>query len=46
VSYHPRIGKSKISGTVKGTIGAAWFIFSLILRYYFRHRKAGTPRQA
>jgi glycosyltransferase involved in cell wall biosynthesis len=46
VSYHPRIGKSKISGTLKGTIGAAWFIFSLILRYYFRHRKAGTPRQA
>jgi hypothetical protein len=31
---------------LKGTIGAAWFIFSLILRYYFRHRKAGTPRQA
>src|SRR5262249_56188915 len=26
VSYHPRIGKSKISGTVKGTLGATWFI--------------------
>jgi len=36
VSYYPRIGKSKISGTVKGTIGAAWFILSRILRYYFR----------
>ena len=36
VSYHPRIGKSKISGTVRGTIGAAWFIFSRILSYYFR----------
>jgi glycosyltransferase involved in cell wall biosynthesis len=44
VSYHPRIGKSKISGTLKGTIGAAWFILSLIVRYYFRHRRAGKPR--
>ena len=46
VSYHPRIGKSKISGTLKGTVGAAWFILSLIVRYYFRHRRAGTPRAA
>ncbi|MGA7223566.1 MAG: glycosyltransferase family 2 protein [Candidatus Acidiferrales bacterium] len=46
VSYHPRIGKSKISGTVNGTLGAAWFIFSLIVRYYFRHRRAGLPRPA
>jgi glycosyltransferase involved in cell wall biosynthesis len=46
VSYHPRIGKSKISGTLKGTLGAAWFILSLIVRYYFRRRKAGTPRPA
>ena len=37
VSYYPRIGKSKISGTLKGTLGAAWFILSLIVRYYFRH---------
>ena len=37
VSYYPRIGKSKISGTLKGTLGAAWFIISLIVRYYFRH---------
>ena len=41
VSYHPRIGKSKISGTLKGTVGAAWFILSLIMRYYFRRRRAG-----
>jgi glycosyltransferase involved in cell wall biosynthesis len=40
VSYYPRIGKSKIGGTVKGTVGAAWFILSLTVRYYFRHRKA------
>jgi glycosyltransferase involved in cell wall biosynthesis len=44
VSYYPRIGKSKISGTLKGTVGAAWFILSLIVRYYFRHRTAGTAR--
>jgi glycosyltransferase involved in cell wall biosynthesis len=37
VSYYPRIGKSKISGTLRGTFGAAWFILSLIVRYYFRH---------
>jgi glycosyltransferase involved in cell wall biosynthesis len=42
VSYHPRIGRSKISGTLKGTIGAAWCILSLIVRYYFRHRKVAT----
>jgi glycosyltransferase involved in cell wall biosynthesis len=46
VSNHPRIGKSKISGTVKGTVGAAWFIFSLIVRYYFRHPKAESPKPA
>ncbi len=44
VSYHPRIGKSKISGTLKGTVGAGWFILSLIVRYYFRRRRSGTPR--
>ena len=46
VSYYPRIGKSKISGTLRGTVGAAWFILSLIVRYYFRRRKAGIPRPA
>jgi glycosyltransferase involved in cell wall biosynthesis len=46
VSYHPRIGKSKISGTLKGTIGAGWFILSLIVRYYFRRRRAGAVRSA
>jgi glycosyltransferase involved in cell wall biosynthesis len=46
VSYYPRIWKSKISGTLSGTVGAAWFIFSLIVRYYFRRRRAGIPRPA
>jgi len=45
VSYYPRIGKSKISGTLKGTVGASWFILSLIVRYYFRRRRAGTLRR-
>jgi glycosyltransferase involved in cell wall biosynthesis len=45
VSYHPRIGKSKISGTLTGTMGAAWFILSLITRYYFQRRQIGA-RQA
>jgi len=46
VSYYPRIGKSKISGTLRGTIGAAWFILFLIVRYSFRRRMTGTPRPA
>lgn len=46
VSYHARIGKSKISGTLKGTLGATWFILSLIVRYYFRRRRPGTPQPA
>jgi glycosyltransferase involved in cell wall biosynthesis len=46
VSYYPRIGKSKISGTLRGTVGAAWFILSLIVRYYFRHRRTETPGPA
>ena len=46
VSYYPRIGKSKISGTLKGTLGAGWFILSLIVRYYFKRRMSETPRQA
>jgi glycosyltransferase involved in cell wall biosynthesis len=46
VSYHPRIGKSKISGTFGGTVGATWFILSRIARYYFRRRKNSMPRSA
>jgi glycosyltransferase involved in cell wall biosynthesis len=39
VSYHPRIGQSKISGTLRGTIGATWFILSRIAHYYSQRRK-------
>ena len=46
VSYYPRIGKSKISGTLRGTMGAAWFILSRIVGYYFLRRQARTPRPA
>jgi hypothetical protein len=46
VSYHPRIGKSKISGTFRGTVGATWFILSRIARYYFRPRKNSMQRSA
>jgi glycosyltransferase involved in cell wall biosynthesis len=34
VSYHPRIGASKISGTIRGSIGAAWGIIGAILKYH------------
>jgi glycosyltransferase involved in cell wall biosynthesis len=46
VSYHPRIGQSKISGTLRGTVGATWFILSRIAHYYLRQRKTGEPRSA
>jgi glycosyltransferase involved in cell wall biosynthesis len=43
VSYYPRIGKSKISGTLRGTFGAAWFILSRIVRYRFHRSEAPRP---
>jgi glycosyltransferase involved in cell wall biosynthesis len=45
VSYHPRIGRSKISGTFRGTIGATWFILSRIAVHYFRRgqKQRATP---
>ena len=46
VSYYPRIGKSKIGGTVKGTIGAAWYILSRIVLFYFRRRRISSPESA
>lgn len=46
VSYYERIGTSKIGGTLKGTMGAGWFILSLIVRYYFRRQRVAAPRPA
>jgi hypothetical protein len=42
VSYHPRVGKSKISGTFRRAAGATWVILSRIARYYFRHEKTAS----
>jgi glycosyltransferase involved in cell wall biosynthesis len=36
VSYHKRVGKSKITGTVKGTVLAGWKIITTILRIHFQ----------
>lgn len=41
VSYHPRIGVSKISGTLRGSIGAAWCILTGIVKN--RLRAATSP---
>lgn len=43
VSYHPRIGTSKITGTVRGSLGAAWCIFSGIAKYRFKEGRARAP---
>ncbi len=47
VSYHPRIGQSKITGTVRGSLGAACYIFGRILQYrVVSLRPAGEDRHA
>jgi glycosyltransferase involved in cell wall biosynthesis len=43
VSYHPRIGISKISGTVRGSIGAAWCILTGIVRNRFFEPRRAEP---
>ena len=39
VSYRKRIGRSKISGTVRGTILATYYIFGVTLRYALPRRR-------
>ena len=46
VSYHPRVGKSKIGGTLQGSVGAGWFILTRIVGYYFQRHSGGTARPA
>ena len=48
VSYHPRIGVSKISGTLRGTLGAAWCILTGIVVNRLRPeaRVGGAARPA
>jgi glycosyltransferase involved in cell wall biosynthesis len=36
VSYHPRIGQSKITGTIRGSVGAAWCLLTGIVKYRLR----------
>jgi hypothetical protein len=43
VSYHPRIGTSKITGTLRGTIGAGWCMLIGIVKHRLRMRR---PRRA
>ena len=42
VSYYPRIGQSKITGTFRGSMGAACYIFGRILQY--RWQSLTVPR--
>lgn len=44
VSYYPRIGRSKISGTIPGSVGAAWCILSRIVWYRLRRWPALARR--
>ena len=46
VSYHRRIGKSKITGTWRGSIGAAWYIFGRIVQYRWQYRMQRKPAGA
>jgi glycosyltransferase involved in cell wall biosynthesis len=42
VSYHPRLGRSKISGTIRGTLGAAWGILGGIVKHRLRAPSASS----
>lgn len=42
VSYFPRLGQSKITGTIRGSIGAAWGILTAIAR----HRPRRAPARS
>jgi glycosyltransferase involved in cell wall biosynthesis len=46
VSYHPRIGVSKISGTWRGSIGAAWCILTGIVKNRLSVETPPQPGQA
>jgi hypothetical protein len=44
VRYRRRVGKSKISGTVRGTFGAGTKIIGTILVYYPRYLRMRRER--
>lgn len=39
VSYHPRIGRSKITGTIRGSAGAAWCMLTGMVKYRLREAR-------
>jgi glycosyltransferase involved in cell wall biosynthesis len=46
VSYHRRrSGRSKVSGTLRGTVLAAWFILGVTVRYAITRPKASHSRE-
>ncbi len=45
-SYHPRIGRSKITGTLRGSVGAAWCMLSGIVKYRLREARPEASRGA
>ncbi len=44
VRYRSRIGTSKITGTLKGSVRAGWKILTTILRYRLRPPRLGGPQ--
>ncbi len=44
VSYRRRIGKSKVSGTVRGVIGAGWGILATIIKLVWQDQKCETEQ--
>ena len=46
VSYYPRIGTSKITGTVRGSVGAAWHIMSGIAKHRVAESRRGARERA
>ena len=46
VSYRRRLGRSKISGTVRGVIAAGWCILSTIARCWWQDRATHASRRA
>lgn len=44
VTVRPRIGRSKVSGTVRGVVGAAIGIFGMIFRLWYRERGRRVSR--
>ncbi len=45
VSYRKRIGVSKITGTLKGTLKAGWKILFTIFKYRLKRRETGEGRR-